>query len=400
MKSIQTMNMPLACPVALPVDGLDPWMSGSSSASALHLHTVAGAMEGMQKQALVVDAASQRIWNFACDEGPYLNGTDLAPFPLAYFNSGLGFSLFCEIETLAHARGVRLDDLELCLDSFYGMEGSALKGTMTGSALPPVLVINAKTDLDRPALMQLVADAVSAAPANALLRAALASEFLCDHNDQALEVQDLNRIAGACLPNPQAILDSIKADDCADVRDDIVTKLSQTEAVFGVEGGAGTSLQADQSRQLHIRGLIHRRSDGLLENKVQLYKPIGSVFRFLGDSAPQFGGTGRAPSGLAYLSAGLAFCYLTQIGRFAHIKKLPLSHYSLHQDTRFSLPGASSGTMEVASAKAVQSHVHIRSDAPDAEIAHLMIMAEQTCFLHAACRTALKLKIRVQPLAG
>jgi hypothetical protein len=161
-------------------------------------------MEGMQKQALVVDAASQRIWNFACDEGPYLNGTDLAPFPLAYFNSGLGFSLFCEIETLAHARGVRLDDLELCLDSFYGMEGSALKGTMTGSALPPVLVINAKTDLDRPALMQLVADAVSAAPANALLRAALASEFLCDHNDQALEVQDLNRIAGACLPKPSS----------------------------------------------------------------------------------------------------------------------------------------------------------------------------------------------------
>ena len=42
--------------------------------------------------------------------------------------------------------------------------------------------------------------------------------------------------------------------------------------------------------------------------------PTGSVFRFLSDDSVRFGGKERAPSGLAYVSAGIAFCFMTQLG--------------------------------------------------------------------------------------
>ena len=106
--------------------------------------------------------------------------------------------------------------------------------------------------------------------------------------------------------------------------------------MFDAEGGAGSSLQAEQKRTLHVRGTGRVSPDGIQEAKVQLFKPIGSVFRFLSDDAARFGGTERAPSGLAYLSAGIAFCFLTQIGRYAHITKQDLQDYRIVQDSAFS----------------------------------------------------------------
>lgn len=64
-----------------------------------------------------------------------------------------------------------------------------------------------------------------------------------------------------------------------------------------MDGGAGSSLQADQKRMLHVRGLVRITADGLYGVKIQLFKPIGSVFRFIGDDAPARGGHGRAPTG-------------------------------------------------------------------------------------------------------
>jgi len=49
------------------------------------------------------------------------------------------------------------------------------------------------------------------------------------------------------------------------------------------------------------------RDDGVRSVEVRLFKPIGNTFRFLSEDSPAFGGLGRAPSGLAYVSAGLAF---------------------------------------------------------------------------------------------
>ena len=59
-------------------------------------------MEGMQKEAIVHYGPTGTVWRMVSDEGPYLNGTDLAPFPLAFYTAGMAFSFMTEL--LRHAR--------------------------------------------------------------------------------------------------------------------------------------------------------------------------------------------------------------------------------------------------------------------------------------------------------
>ena len=100
----------------------------------------------MQKEALTTSSPGGRTWRMACDEGPYLNGTDLAPFPLAFFTTGLVNSYFVEILHLARQRGTRIGTLELVQDNRYTMEGSAVRGDMIGGALPVDLHVRIEVD--------------------------------------------------------------------------------------------------------------------------------------------------------------------------------------------------------------------------------------------------------------
>ena len=91
----------------------------------------------MQKEALVASTDGDgTVWRLSSDEGPYLNGSDLSPCPLSFLTTGMVSSYMEETLALARQRGIVLRDLSLVLDNFYTMEGSALKGTMTGGALP------------------------------------------------------------------------------------------------------------------------------------------------------------------------------------------------------------------------------------------------------------------------
>jgi uncharacterized OsmC-like protein len=155
--------------------------------------------------------------------------------------------------------------------------------------------------------------------------------------------------------------------------------------VFDPEGGAGSSLQAEQKRLLHVRGICRLRPDGIKACRVQLLRPIGSVFQFLSDDPAGE----RAPSGLAYLSAGIAFCFLTQIGRYAHIVKQHLEGYRVVQESGFGRSGAS------GRARPIDTHVCLDLSGPE-DVARTMVkMGEQTCFLHATCRLELEPKLQV-----
>jgi len=95
-----------------------------------------------------------------------------------------------------------------------------------------------------------------------------------------------------------------------------------------------------------------------------------------------------------------AFCFLTQLGRYAHIVKQPLDHYSVVQDTRFVLPGAIAGTAEAAEAAPVAAHVHIDAPAELPAMQRMVAMGERTCFLHAACRGRAETHVRLASRPG
>jgi organic hydroperoxide reductase OsmC/OhrA len=129
-----------------------------------------------------------------------------------------------------------------------------------------------------------------------------------------------------------------------------------------------------------------------------LFNPHGSVFCFLSDEAEGAGGRGLAPDAASYISAGIAFCFMTQFGRYAKILRKDLRDYRIVQDTHFTLGGASAGTGRPGGADPVETHVWLDTGEDDAFARDALNMAEQTCFLHAFCRTDLKTKVSVQEL--
>ncbi|MEM7113011.1 MAG: OsmC family protein [Chloroflexota bacterium] len=343
------------------------------------------AFAGMQKEALVSNSATGLRWRMVCDEGPYLNGTDLAPFPLAFYTTGMAFSFTSELLRHAKAAGVTINSYQLTQDNFYTMQGSAIRGNMIGGVLPVQMTVEIGANASAETIEALVAKAEQTSPAQRYMTEQLENSFALSHNGVATAVDDMLPSPNGLFDEPTPKLAQARPIAAESHEREIITKLKSAETVFGVEGGAGSSLQATQKRTLHIRGVVSLRDDGLMECNVQLFKPLGSNFRFIGDD----NGTGRAPSSLSYLSAGVGFCFMTQIGRYAHIVKQDLNAYSVVQDTSFEIGS------DHSVAHSVDTHTYLESGEPDTGAQKNLWMSERTCFLHAAMRNATKTEISI-----
>jgi hypothetical protein len=149
----------------------------------------ARALAGMQKEALVCYGPTGTVWRMVSDEGPYLNGTDLAPFPLAFFTTGMALSFVEELEKHAKTRGVELTSVSLLQDNYYSMQGSALRGDMIGGALPAKLVVELEADTSEAVVREMVTAAAHTSPAQAYMRDVLENTFALSWNDQPIPVQ-------------------------------------------------------------------------------------------------------------------------------------------------------------------------------------------------------------------
>ncbi len=378
MPSIETLGTPLV----FKVKGARPAAVGVSP-DRVCLRTELRALEGMQKEALVRDRASGGAWRMVCDEGPYLNGTDLAPFPLAFYTAGVVFSLMTEIQRHAEARNLALDSLAVSSDHFYTMQGSALRGDMIGGAKPVEVEVDMGTAAGDAAVAEILAAAQASSPAEAYMRESLRNTFTLTANGSPLELSE-PAPSNRQMEDPAADFDQLDVAE-GEYLDDIITKMTAAEVVEGVEGGAGSSLKAEQKRMLHVRGEARMLRGTLQEIRVHLFKPIGSSFRFFSDSSNT-----QAPSALAYLSAGVGFCFMTQIGRYAHIARKQLTAYRIVQDNVFHIGDSDAP----AAAEPVDTHAFLSLNEPDDVARKIVYMSERTCFLHAAMRGAHPSRIR------
>ncbi len=357
------------------------------------LRTWARSLAGMQKEALVVSSAGGRAWRLVSDEGPYLNGYDEAPFPLSHMTAGMVAAYMNQIGALSEQRGLDLGDVRLVLHNYYSMEGSALKGTMVGGALPPELELEVGGGIDASAVEGLVREAVASAPVHALLSRALHSRFTLTVNGRQRRPGRAGELDGEPLPDPRDVFEAITVAD-VDTAQPLIELLVPAEEVEG-EGGIGSSYAESQSRTLHVRGVCTRRGDGCKEIELHLHRPVGSTFRFISDEPPALGGHGRAPDAASYIAAGIAFCFMTQFGRYARITKRELTAYRLVQDVHLSTGEPGDAPAERPSADPVETHVHLETPEDDGFARDALDMSERTCFLHALCRTELQTKIRV-----
>jgi uncharacterized OsmC-like protein len=336
----------------------------------------------MQKEALVLSPRTDRVWRLASDEGPYLDGFDAAPCPLSFLSTGMVSAYVMEIIRLAKLRGIALHHLELVQDNYYTMSGSALRGTMTGGALPVELETRIAADAPESALRQLLDDAIQAAPITGLMKGVHASRFSLRRNGQPVTVERVASLPPLDQPDP-AVLIARAASEALPAHAGLIERVAATTVIDGAAGGAHTSLAETQQRKLHLRVTCRPRADGLIEVEQRLFSPLGSTFRFLCDPT---GST--APDPAMYAAAGIAFCFMTQLGRYAKIVRKNLAAYNVVQDAHF--PASGSGDVDP-----IETHVYLTTTEDESFARNSVEMGEQTCFLHAFCRTDLSVNTRL-----
>ncbi len=354
-------------------------------------------LAGMQKEAITVNGAGQAAWRFASDEGPYLAGNDVGPCPLSFFTTGMVASYTDEILAAARRHELVVRDLRLVLDNLYTMRGSALRGTMIGGALAPLLRVEIDAEAPVPTLIRLVGGATRSAPVAGLLGGVHESLFTLRHNGVEVTPERVGNLEGAVQPDPKTLFSTIEP--ISSHNDHPIRKLSDAERVRNEPGGINSSLKDSQDRRLHCRGVCTVREDGIRQIDQTLFEPIGSSFRFLSEEAVGAGGHGRAPDAASYISAGIAFCFMTQFGRYAEITKRTLDVCRIVQDTYFSAGSASGEKGVDGMADAVETHVYLETPHEDGFARTALDMSEQTCFLHAMCRTDLATRVEVRSLA-
>lgn len=352
------------------------------------LRTWVRSYSGFQKEALVRSAKTGDTWRLVSDEGPYLNGHDAAPCPLAFLSSGMVASFMNEITALAESQGVAIRKLKLTQDNYYTMKGSMPKRTMVGGAENIELAVEIDCDLDDAALSEFLVNATYASPLNGLMRGQIESLFKLGSNGVELPTAKAQELDGALLPDPGDHFAKAKvaANDLTLMEKAGITP--KKDVALGTTAG-GSSLSDEQNRRLNIGAVAVLREDGLKEIQQMQYSPHGTSFRFL--SAED----GRAPDANTLISAGIGFCFMTQFGRFVSMLKLDLPDYRIVQDTHFSLGGASGGTGKAGSADPIETHVYLETGESDEMAQEMLDISEQTCFLHAFCRTDLKTKLKI-----
>lgn len=354
----------------------------------VEIRTWARPLAGMQKEAIVQCRPGGVVWRIVCDEGPWLNGTDLAPFPLAFFTAGLAASFISAFVEEARGRDEQVDSVRIEQDNFFTMEGSALRGTMVAGAQPVEVTFSASGNASASQLQEIAEIAVHGrSPAECCLRQTLASGFAVRANNEELlwPGEPANRVAA--LADPTAMFEQVRPASTEEL-----TIIHKTGSPGKLNSDA-VGLQARQKRIVHVHTECTIREDGLKSIIVECIQPAGSRFEILSDNSRAAGGQGRAPSGLEYLSAGVAFCFMTQIDRYAQITKQKLNGYNIIQDTGFRLAQNCK-----PDAHAAETLVCLNTEEPRDKSLQLIRTAEQTCYVHASYRIPARTELKFRAL--
>ena len=202
-----------------------------------------------QKEAVVNEGEQGPAWRMTSDEGPYLHGSDLAPFPLGFFNAGLQGDLLGRIRHYAEARQIRLGAVAVELVNSYSFSGSFFKGDGRGSAEPAQIRVAIESPASPDKAAHLINTAVSASPALASMRVPLQSTFALYVNGARRTVSSAAPSAAPDAPDPLKTYGG-PPQPLADGKDldGIITKIPQPAVATQVMPSAGARFE------LHVLG--------------------------------------------------------------------------------------------------------------------------------------------------
>jgi len=324
------------------------------------------------------------------DEGAQLKGTDLAPFPLGFYNAGLSADLVNRVLATARARAITLDRLEVVLHNRYSMTGSFFQGTGVGAAEPARIKVGVSSSATRAQIDALVQDAGLASPALATMRVPLTNTFALYVNGHRRKVISLPPSQSSDASDPFVTYRKPPAPlDGASAPRDLVYKTGQTTQGEFVYQAAETKgrVVIDVSGRCRLLDPA-----GVTETVVRLGFPSTSHFAIRSDER---GAHDIAPSGLSLTTSGIVFCYITQLLRYIEHQKLNIRGVRVVQASPYTLTGIPAGQWRGGAAP-VDTHLFLNGEASEDTYETLMTVAARTCYLHAALGATLPPEIMVE----
>lgn len=337
---------------------------------------------GHQKEAIVTQGAGGSGWRMVSDEGKQLKGSDLAPFPLGFFNAGIQGDLYRRLRALALRQGIAIEALRVGLINGYGLTGSFVHGTGEGHADPSEIEVRLTTSASAERVNALVASALDASPTIAYLRTAMSTNtFALYINGRRRQVEGVPASSATDAVDPYRVYTRAPAPLSKQGRRDLIEKAPQQES-----GEAAVMPPSNDKRiSWYVHGAGAPMNDAaMFEVDTWLGRPGASHFRLRSDE----GQADVAPSGLAMFSAAISFCYMTQLSRYIENMKMRISGVRLVQFNPYT-----SG--ERAAVGPIDTHLFLNGEAPEETHLKLLTVAAHTCYLHAAAKAALEPKLRV-----
>jgi uncharacterized OsmC-like protein len=343
---------------------------------------------GHQREAILTEG-SGTSWRLTSDEGLHLKGTDLAPFPFGYFNAGLQADLLNRIRFYSNKFETPLTDLSIKLENEYWLLGSFVSGNGKGVANPSQIEILLKSEFSDQQMIQLIHVAMNASPGIAFLKSVLESTFSLTINGRR---RTLNELIDPLVEIPQDPFlhysEPIGPLNAEKNELEIIRKLSLREA-----GEVAIAPPGSSSKIIRIIKGQGRFLDvsGRTEIESWLTLPGMSHFLFVSDE----GASSSAPSGLGLLSAGIAFCFITQIARYIENMKLDVNAIRLVQLIPFSISLSKNRLSNIGAAEPIETHLFLNGSLSDEMFEKLLNMSARTCYLHATAMNSLPPKMKV-----
>ena len=380
--TIEGSGYPLAFMVR---NGVTPKVVSGKAPSRDVFRVEARTMGGHQKEVLVSEGEGGRVWRLTSDEGAILKGSDLAPFPLAFYNAGLHADFLNRTLEIARSREITLAIDSINITNQYYFQGSFFLGTGTGSADAVTVHVSARSNCSRNTLQEILDLALIASPAHATLAYAQRNTFALYANGRRCPVTRVSpSLAGDTTdPFKQHNSAPVPLKDTGD-KSEFIKRIAME-----VDAKPLPLLPSEGRVRLMVPGTsVPMDSDGLIATTVT--PRAGHAFRITCDESPN-GGT--APSGLACIAASIAFCYMTQFTRYIEHRKHNVRGIRFVQTLPFTLTGNALDGSLVGGLDPVDTHVFLNADEQDEVLQNLLEVAENTCYLHAALRSTLPSRV-------
>jgi len=349
-------------------------------------HVEARQMFHHQKEATVQCGPSGDVWRFTSDEGSHLHGTDLAPFPLGYFNAGMHGDIVQLILKVAKEQSIEISAIDLSIINHYWLTGSFVLGTGHGHSEPPDIDISIKSPASQEQINQLIEKALKSSAVMSFLNLALKNTFAIYVNGRRRNVIDLNDSPAKDIQDPFLKNQSAPVPiETYHIKDAIYKLPTQV---------AGQSIPASASPQGKVLRNIHgqskwRAGESVIEVDTYLELPGASHFAF---KVAVQASERQHPQGFALICAGITFCFMTQLARYIENMKMPITGIRVVQDSSYQIENKDAISSEL------DTHLYINGTADDATCTTLLSVSERTCYLHATAIKVLEPNVKLHIL--